>query len=66
VPRYIAHDFQYLRCDKVPAERDTRLLRVGLYRRHHAGALGGEIPLGRRGQRTSGNQERQENANSER
>jgi hypothetical protein len=29
-------------------------------------ALDGEITLGRRGQRTSGNQERQENANRER
>ena len=66
VPRYIAHDFEYLRCDRVSAERDTRLLRVGLDRRHHAGALGGEIRLGRRRQRTSGNQERQENAKSER
>src|SRR5262245_36135938 len=66
VPRYIAHDFQYLRCNKVPAERDTRLLRVGLYRRHHAGALSAEIRLRRRGQQTSGNQKRQDNAKSER
>ena len=66
MPRHIAHDLEDLRCDGVAAERDTRLLRVGLDRRHHAGALGGEIRLGRRRQRTSGNQERQENAKSER
>src|SRR5262245_43150171 len=66
VPRYIAHDFQYLSCDKVSVERNTRLLRVGLDRRHHAGALGDGVPLARRAHRTSSNQERQENANSER
>src|SRR5262245_45707522 len=64
VPRYIAHDFEYLRCDRVSAERDTRLLRVGLYRRHHAGALSGEISLRRRSQQTSGNQKRQDNDKS--
>ena len=63
VPRYIAHDFEYLRCDRVSTERHARLLRVGLNRRHHAGALGSKIRLGRRGQRTSGKQQRQEGAN---
>jgi hypothetical protein len=36
------------------------------YRRHHAGALSGEIRLRRRHQQTSGNQERQDNATSAR
>jgi hypothetical protein len=39
---------------------------MGLDRRHHAGALGSEIRWGRRGQQTSSNQERQENAKSKR
>ena len=66
VPRYIAHDFEYLRCNRISAERDTRLLRVGLDRRHHAGARGGEIRLGRRDQGASGHQECHENAKSKR
>jgi hypothetical protein len=65
VPRYVAHDFEYLGCKRLSAERGSCPLRVGRDRRHHAGALGSEIILGRRGRQTSGSQERQKNAESE-